>query len=118
MMCAPLFPSHSNAQLSSSPSFDFIENSLFSTAKQMVHHAFARNPKFQVYFTFEGWMLSNLTAGMSPVSDLGDAVSQVALSGLFRFISLFYLNDFWRIVRQHADKEDTLKKNKEETKTD
>lgn len=70
----------------------------------MVRSAFARNPKFQVYFTFEGWMLSNLTAGMSPVSDLGDALSQVVLSGLFRFISLFYLNDFWRIIRQHAGK--------------
>jgi len=72
------------------------------TAKQMVKCAFARNPKFQVYFNFEGWMLSNLTAGMSPVVSLGDALSQVVLSGLFRFISLFYLNDFWRIIRQHA----------------
>ena len=68
----------------------------------MVNSAFARNPTFQVYFTFEGWMLSNLTAGMSPVVHLGDALSQVVLSGLFRFISLFYLNDFWRIIRQHS----------------
>lgn len=84
----------------------------------MVSHAFARNPKFQVYFTFEGWMLSNLCAGMSPVADLGDALSQVALSGIFRFISLFYLNDFWRIVRQHANMEAAAKKSKEETKAD
>ena len=47
-------------------------------------------------------MLSNLTAGMSPVVTIGDAISQVVLSGLFRFISLFYLNDFWRIIRRHA----------------
>jgi 3-dehydrosphinganine reductase len=65
----------------------------------MVVNAFAKNPKFQVYFSFEGWMLSNLTAGMSPVSNLADALTQVALSGVFRFISLFYLNDFWRIIR-------------------
>ena len=71
------------------------------TARIMVKSAFAKHPTFLVYFTFEGWMLSNLTAGMAPVSGIGDAISQVALSGLFRFISLFYLNDFWRIIRNH-----------------
>ncbi|KAL3917272.1 MAG: hypothetical protein SGILL_004794 [Bacillariaceae sp.] len=81
------------------------------TAKIMVKSAFAKHPKFQVYFTFEGWMLSNLTAGMAPVSGIGDAISQVALSGLFRFISLFYLNDFWRIIRNHPA--DTSKKGDE-----
>ncbi|KAL3935277.1 MAG: hypothetical protein SGARI_003046 [Bacillariaceae sp.] len=79
------------------------------TARIMVTSAFAKNPKFQVYFTFEGWMLSNLTAGMAPVSGVGDAITQVALSGLFRFISLFYLNDFWRVIRNYKD-EDSKKK--------
>lgn len=65
----------------------------------MIKCAFAKNPKFAVYFNFEGWMLTNLTAGMSPVANIGDALTQVALSGLFRFISLFYLNDWWRIIR-------------------
>lgn len=64
----------------------------------MIQEAFAKNPKFFVYFTFEGWMLTALTSGMSPVSNLFDAITQVALMGLFRFISLFYLNDFWRII--------------------
>lgn len=67
----------------------------------MVDSAFAKNPIFQVYFTLEGWMLSNLTAGMTPVSNLFDALTQVALGGTFRFISLFYLNDFWRIIRTY-----------------
>jgi 3-dehydrosphinganine reductase len=75
----------------------------YAIAKTMVTCAMAKNPTFQVYFTFEGWMLSNLTAGMSPVSSLSDAMTQVALSGLFRLISLFYANDFWRIIRHHKD---------------
>lgn len=65
----------------------------------MVQAAFCKNPKFAVYFTFEGWMLSNLTAGMAPVTSLEDAVTQVALSGIFRIIGLFILNDWWNIIR-------------------
>ena len=86
----------------------------------MVASAFAKNPKFQVYFSFEGWMLTNLTAGMSPVSNLADAVTQIALSGVFRFISLFYLNDFWRIIRGYKPKSDNGKKDetKKDTKAD
>jgi hypothetical protein len=40
---------------------------------------------------------------MTPVTTLKDALSQVALGGLFRFISLFYLNDFWRLIRNLHD---------------
>ena len=78
---------------------------IHSTAKIMVASAFAKNPNFQVYFTLEGWMLSNLTAGMSPVSSLVDALSQVALGGFFRFICLFIVNDWWRTIRQFQDKD-------------
>ncbi|KAG7349395.1 short-chain dehydrogenase/reductase SDR [Nitzschia inconspicua] len=87
-------------------------------AKIMVRSAMAQNPTFQVYFTFEGWMLSNLTAGMSPVSNMSDAITQVALMGLFRLISLFYSNDFWRIIRNYSiddDKTTTEKEEGEET---
>jgi hypothetical protein len=70
----------------------------------MVKCAFAKNPKFAVYFNLEGWMLANVTAGMSPVSSLGDALAQVALSGVFRMISLFVLNDWWRIIRNYPPK--------------
>jgi len=73
-------------------------------AKKMVASAFARNPTYHVYFTFEGWMLSNLTAGMSPVSSLVDAITQVSLGGIFRFISLFYLNDWWGTIRHYQEK--------------
>jgi hypothetical protein len=73
----------------------------------MVTAAFAKNPKFAVYFNMDGWMLSNLTAGMSPVSNMGDAVIQVALAGIFRLISLFVLNDWWRIIRSHTSSSDS-----------
>mmetsp|Transcript_10393 Transcript_10393/g.15878 ORF Transcript_10393/g.15878 Transcript_10393/m.15878 type:complete len:343 (-) Transcript_10393:44-1072(-) len=69
------------------------------SARKMLKCALAKNPKFAVYFNLEGWMLANLTAGMSPVSSLGDAMTQVAFSGVFRIISLFVLNDWWRIIR-------------------
>jgi hypothetical protein len=36
-------------------------------------------------------MEPNLTAGMSPVSNLGDAITKVALLAVFRFINVFYL---------------------------
>lgn len=76
----------------------------------MVDAAFCKNPKFLVYFTFEGWMLANLTAGMGPVTSLGDAVTQVALAGLFRLVSLFYLNDWWNVIRSYRDKEESVSK--------
>ena len=75
----------------------------------MVASAFTKNPTFNVYLTFEGWMLSNLTAGMSPVSNLFDAVTQVSLGGIFRFISLFYLNDWWGKIRHYREKEEKEK---------
>mmetsp|Transcript_9111 Transcript_9111/g.10645 ORF Transcript_9111/g.10645 Transcript_9111/m.10645 type:complete len:361 (+) Transcript_9111:54-1136(+) len=67
-------------------------------ARKMVSSAIQRRPKFNVYFGLEGWMLASLTAGMSPVHSIIDALCQIFLMGLFRFISLFYLMDFRRIV--------------------
>ena len=78
----------------------------------MVEKAFAKNPTHSVYFTLEGWMLSNLTAGMSPVSSLADAVAQVSLNGIFRFVSFFYLNRWWDTIRHYDDNGDGEKKKK------
>jgi len=88
------------------------------TAKVMVCNAFAKNPNFQVHFTLEGWMLSNLTAGMSPVSKLSDAMAQVALSGLFRLISLFILNDWWMTIKKFKGKEKNKTKINDDPKID
>ena len=84
----------------------------------MINSAFAKNPNFQVYFNSIGWMLSNLTAGMSPVSNLGDAVAQVALSGLFRLICLFILNDWWITIRKFRGKKKNKNKKKGDPKID
>ena len=69
----------------------------------MVNEALSANPTLDIYFGIDGWMLSTLTAGMSPVTSLRDAIYQVALMGLLRFISLFYLLDFGRITQNCHD---------------
>jgi 3-dehydrosphinganine reductase len=70
-------------------------------ANRMVNEAASHNPKFAVYFALEGWMLSTLTAGMSPENSYIDAVAQVSLMGLLRMLSFFFLNDFWRIIANY-----------------
>jgi 3-dehydrosphinganine reductase len=69
----------------------------------------AMNPRFAVYFGFDGWMLSTVTSGMSPETSFLDGVAQVSVMSLLRMISFFVLNDFWRNIRnyhqdQYSDK--------------
>jgi 3-dehydrosphinganine reductase len=74
---------------------------LYSVAKKMVTEAIRRR-KFHVYFGLEGWMLSTLTAGMSPAgSHLWDVLAQVCLMGLLRLVSLFYLKDFDQKIQSY-----------------
>ena len=80
----------------------------------MVREALSSNPSLDIYFGIDGWMLSMLTAGMNPVTSVGDAIYQVALMGLLRFISLFYLMDFGRITQNCHD----AKKMKVDSKED
>ena len=70
--------------------------------RKIVKEALSPNPPFDIYFGLEGWMLSTISAGMNPVTSVVDAVCQVALMGLLRFVSLFYLMDFGRI-KQNCD---------------
>ncbi len=58
------------------------------------------NPPFDLYFGIDGWMLSMLTSGMNPGTSAFDAIWQVAVMGLLRFVSLFYLMDFCRITQK------------------
>ncbi|KAK7114250.1 3-dehydrosphinganine reductase-like [Littorina saxatilis] len=48
----------------------------------------------------DGFMLSTITAGFSPISSIMEALQQVSLMGLFRFISLFYLAHFDHTVKK------------------
>ena len=83
--------------------------------KKIVKEALQSNPTFDIYFGIDGWMLSMLTSGMNPVTSVFDAVCQVALMGLLRFISLFYLMDFGRVTQNCSDQ---LSKEKEASKED
>jgi len=75
----------------------------------IVTSALKRRPPFMVYFGLEGWMLSTLTAGMSPLQTNVNGLCQIFLMGLLRFISLFYLMDFRRIIEKAGDKESKRK---------
>ncbi|KAL9187938.1 hypothetical protein ACHAXT_006316 [Thalassiosira profunda] len=75
----------------------------------IVNKALSSRPPFDIYFGIDGWMLSMLTSGMNPVTSLRDALCQVALMGLFRFVSLFYLMDFGRITQNCHDEKKTTK---------
>ncbi|KAL7440000.1 hypothetical protein ACHAXM_012185 [Skeletonema potamos] len=82
--------------------------------KKIVKEALKSNPSFDIYFGLDGWMLSMLTSGMNPVTSVFDAVCQVALMGLLRFISLFYLMDFGRLTQNCADQIKTKDASKED----
>ena len=53
---------------------------------------------FAVYTGLDGWMLANLTAGMSPISSLLDSLVQASVMSLLRLVSLFYLASFDGII--------------------
>jgi hypothetical protein len=82
-------------------------------AKRMVKEATCSSPKFSVYFALEGWMISTLTAGMSPETSWIDAVTQVSMMSVLRFVSFGYLNGFWRIITKHQMSSKESKENSE-----
>ncbi|XP_064299544.1 3-ketodihydrosphingosine reductase isoform X2 [Phalacrocorax carbo] len=47
----------------------------------------------------DGYMLSILTSGMSPVTSITEGLQQVVCMGIFRIVGLFYLGSFDSIVR-------------------
>eukprot|EP00978_Attheya_sp_CCMP212_P026841 scaffold88971_cov44-Attheya_sp.AAC.3 len=114
-------PGYALEQVSKPPQTHLISEAggLFTSqqvAHKMVSSALQTHPPFTVYYGLEGWMLAHLTAGMSPVHTLLDALSQVLLMGLFRFISLFYLCSFSSIV--HKFHHNQTKKNTGKTQED
>jgi 3-dehydrosphinganine reductase len=67
-------------------------------AKRMVDDAL--QGKFLTYLGMDGWMVTNLTAGMGPPNSFIDTLIQFCTMGLFRVISLGYLTYFDNIVRK------------------
>ena len=74
---------------------------------------FSQQGRYMITHGLDGFMMGHLTAGMSPVHHMIHAVPQVSsylgdngavptvqvmLMGVFRLISLFYLNQFDRII--------------------
>ena len=89
--------------------------------KTMFQEAIKEKPSFNVYFSFDGWLVSTLTAGFSPATTLKDAVSQITVMSLARWISLFYLKDWHRIIRNYQSsrpKEDSATSGSESVKSD
>ena len=91
--------------------------------RKMVAETMKPNPAFAIYFNFDAWMLSNLTAGMGPSSSFGDVVAQIAGMGIFRVISLFYLNTWWDMLRAYeappsSKQQESGKKDYGSTKSD
>lgn len=83
---------------------DMLNASTCSVAKKMVSSSLQKRPPFNIYFGLEGWMLSSLTAGMSPAHNIVDSLCQIFLKGLLRFVSLFYLMDFRNTLHKVAQK--------------
>jgi 3-dehydrosphinganine reductase len=72
-------------------------------ASTMLAEAMRSHPIFNVYFDFDGFLLCTLTAGFSPVVTLGDALAQLSMTTLTRWIALFYLNDWHRMIQQYQN---------------
>nr|XP_020851409.1 3-ketodihydrosphingosine reductase isoform X2 [Phascolarctos cinereus] len=66
-------------------------------AKQIVKDA---TGNFNSSIGSDGYMLSSLTCGMSPVTSITEGLQQIVTMGLFRTIALFYLGSFDSIIRR------------------
>ena len=69
----------------------------------MVNNAFQSYPKFAVYFSIIGWAMANVSVGFGPVMNLSDAITQVTLLPLLRWIALFVMNDWWNIIIKYSN---------------
>lgn len=69
--------------------------------KSMLESALQSNPPFQIYFDFDGFLLSTLTCGFGPVTTFFDAWVQVSgLSTIVRWVALLYLRSWHSIIRR------------------
>ncbi|XP_061197886.1 3-ketodihydrosphingosine reductase-like isoform X2 [Saccostrea echinata] len=67
----------------------------------------ALNGRFLSYVGMDGWLLSNLSSGMSPATSVVDLLQQVFAMGIFRFVCQFYLFHFDRIIRKCKEEKDS-----------
>ena len=65
-----------------------------------------RRGDYHIWNGLEGWMLAQLTAGMSPVHRLESALVQILSMSVLRAVCLFYISQFNRVIRRHKTKTD------------
>lgn len=70
----------------------------------------AVNGKFLSYVGMDGWLLCNLSSGMSPATSILDLLQQIFTMGLFRFVCQFYLLHFDRIIKKCKEEKDAKPK--------
>jgi 3-dehydrosphinganine reductase len=88
-------------------------------ARKMLLSATSKNPPFAVHCNFDGFLVSTLTAGFAPITTFLDGVAQISLNSLLRWVSLFYLNDWYRIIRNcQQQKKDEPSKNPSPSKSE
>jgi len=63
------------------------------------------NGEFSKSWGVDGWLLRNLTVGMSPVFSLADTLTQIYFGGLLRFIAMWYTKDHAEIGRKYLKEE-------------
>lgn len=82
-------------------------------AHQMLSDTFSK--KFFSTVGFDGYMVSTLCTGIGPLGTISDVIQQVSLMSLIRFITVFYILHFQRIIKQcksneSSDKSERVKK--------
>ncbi|XP_023225867.1 3-ketodihydrosphingosine reductase-like [Centruroides sculpturatus] len=66
--------------------------------------------RFSSTIGIEGWMISNLCCGMSPISSLSQMFIQILLMGPFRLIGVFCLKNFDKIIKDCLRQQEENKK--------
>jgi 3-dehydrosphinganine reductase len=83
-------------------------------AKALWKQILTDNPRFCMPGpNVDAWMIATLTTGFAPTTNFIETLASVVGMNFFRWLSLFYLNDWWRIVRASSmAKEATVQKKK------
>jgi len=72
-------------------------------ARTLWREACVEHPRFSVSFNWDGWLLCQETAGFAPVTTLGEAVAQLSCLNLARWVTLFYLAEWHRLIRRYQN---------------
>jgi hypothetical protein len=74
-----------------------------------------RDRDFFISVGLDGWLLKNTQPGMAPVTNIMESIQSVLLSGLCRFIGIFYLVYWDWIVKYEVNKQKIQLSNEKST---